>query len=330
MQRLIYGLVGLAALAVVALSTMLVRRHLPPATPSPVVTPSPPLAPARCRDVTRVPGPVLPSASAATLRVTKSAEVTVLVDGAPPLATLDEGLHVIEASGAGAASAKLSLHVDAFAAVLIDARISAGAVTLLPLGARCDACPHSDTELDLGYRRGIGDVSGAALALSKGDWLLAAQQLRAIAPEDRTSPELTRLVAVLASLAGRGSVVRAQLAHLPKSDPLVAAAAKREVEETATPKRQLASATARWNATSDRFQALTERFVADAPELMTALTKRFEPLSAQFVRAEASHDAIGCEGVLDQGSSALKEAVAKLRAMRPTDCAWQNRISQVP
>jgi hypothetical protein len=253
--------------------------------------------------------------------------LVVRIDGAAVPPTLDEGVHLVEASAARATGTKLKVRVSAFMPVVIDLRVTAGAITALLVGAQCETCVHGDTELDLAYHRGTGDVSGMARALAQGDWVLAALQVRAIAPDDRQGPELVRLIAVLASYAGKASLARAQLKHLPKNDPLRAALVKRDGDEHDIPRRQLATATERWNAMSDRFQRLTERFATDAPQLMIALTKQLEPLSADFVRVRLAGDAIACESTLELASEHLRGCLRRLRAMRPTDCAWQARIT---
>jgi NADPH-dependent ferric siderophore reductase len=321
-QRLVYALVGLAALTVLVLSVALFRKQQPVAPPPPVA-----VEPARCADVSRLPAALLPSASAAPLQVVQEPGLVVRIDGAAVPPTLDEGVHLLEASAPRATGTTLKVRVSAFMPVVVDVRVTAGSITALLVGAQCETCVHGDTELDLAYHRGIGDVSGTARALAQGDWMLAAQQVRAIAPDDREGPELARLIAVLASYAGKPSIARAQLGRLPKNDPLRAALVKRDGDENNIPRRQLATATARWNAMSDRFQRLTDRFASDAPQLMTALTKQLEPLSADFVRVQAAGDAIACESTLEKASEHLRVSLRKLRAMRPTDCAWQARIT---
>jgi len=319
--RLIYALVALASVVAVALTVRLIQRHA--VVPAPVTVP---IAPP-CAELGTTPGPVLPAASAAPLTVL-APDVTLRIDGAPAGTTVSEGLHLIEAVAPGATPTSLQVRVSPFVPVVLDARVTAGAVTLLMVGARCETCVHTDTELRLDYQRGgIGDVRGVARALSLGDWVLAAQQVRTIAPDDRKSPELVRLVAVLCALAGRPSLVHEQVSALPKQDPLVKALAQREKEEALVPQRQLATATARWNATSDRFQRLTDRFVADAPELLTELTKRFGALSEQFTQAQHDGDALACEATLELATTALRDAVKALRALHRDDCAFQRRIT---
>ena len=92
--------------------------------------------------------------------------------------------------------------------------------------------------------------------------------------------------------------------------------------------RQLQTATARWNATTDRFQRLTDRFVAEAPKPLTTLTTTFGALSTKFVDAQEKKDAIGCESALESANAALTGLIMQLRAARPDDCAWQKRISE--
>ncbi len=321
MQRLIYVLLAVAMLAVVGLtSTLVLKRSKPTATVTAV-------APVRCADADRLPGRVLPALSAAPLTVVTD-QVTLHIDGATPGPLVAEGVHAVEATADGAAPARVQVEVAAFVPVLLEARVTAGVVTVLVVGARCATCAHADTEIDLKFRGGgVGDLGGVARSLAKGDWVLAAQQARAIAPDDRQGPEPARLLAVLYALAGRPTLVREQVALLPRRDPLVVALARRELAEAAVSQRQLETATARWNATSDRFQRLTDRFVSEAPQTLTELTVKFDGLSRRFASAQSGGDAIACEATLDDAAAAVRDAVVQLRTRNAGDCAWQRRIS---
>ena len=151
--------------------------------------------------------------------------------------------------------------------------------------------------------------------------------MRGIPPSERQAPEPTRLLAILYAFAGRPTLVREQLARLDEK-ALRDALTQRDALEELKPVRQLQTATARWNATTERFQRLTDRFVAEAPQPLTALTLTFGELSKSFVSAQEKKDAIGCESALESANVAIADLVMALRAMRVQDCAWQTRVSE--
>lgn len=317
-------LLALATVIALALATALAIRTfkkpevVPPQAPRPGTT---------CADASQRPLPPLPEVSAAPLQLVLQPNIHLSIDGAEPAASLAEGPHLLVATAPGAKPARLQLAVDAFTPVLLDVRASSGAVTVLMVGARCANCAGAVANLELRYRPdALGDLPRVAKALTEGDWLEGARQLRGIAPTEREGPEATRLLAVLYAFAGRSSLAREQLEHLDDK-PLRDALNRRDALEELKPVRQLQTATARWNATSDRFQRLTDRFVADAPQALTSLTKTFGELSKKFADALETKDAIGCEAALESANASLAEVVMQLRALHPDDCAWQRRIT---
>ena len=146
-------------------------------------------------------------------------------------------------------------------------------------------------------------------------------------PLSTCAPEVIRLIAILYAYSGRPSLAREQLAKLDDA-PLQAALARRDALDELKPVRQLKTATARWNATTERFQRLSDRFVAEAAGPLTALTVKFGEWSKTFAHAQEKKDAIGCEAVLESANAALADLVMKLRAQRPEDCAWQARLTE--
>ena len=309
-----------AALAVRTAKTPQVGTAPPPAPAAPV--------PAGCPDRELRPGPVLADAASAPLQLVVQPGVTLLIDGAAAGENLIEGTHELTATSAGHKAAKLEIHVDAFTPVLLDVRANSGAVTVLMVGARCVSCAPAVTEVDLKYHpNSAGDLSGVAKALSEGDWVEAAHLMRGIAPSDREAPEAKRLLAVLYAFIGRPTLVRQTIQEL--QDPsLTPALTRRDALDELRPVRQLQTATARWNALTDRFQRMTDRFVAEAPRPLTSLTMKFGELSTAFGNAQEKQDAIGCEAALESANAALNELIMGLRAMRPDDCAWQRRVTE--
>ena len=317
---------ALAAATVIALAlatALAIRTFKPP--PPPIAAPVP--VPASCPDTTLRPPALLPEAAAAPLQLVVEPSVRLLIDGAEPGSSLLEGVHSIEATSPGHKSAKLQLQVEAFTPVLLDARASSGAVTVLMIGGRCASCAGAVTNLDLRYRTdSLGDLRGASKALAEGDWLEGARMMRGIAPSERDAPEPARLLAVLYAFVGRPTLVREQLVRL-EDKPLTDALTRRDALDELKPVRQLQTATARWNATTERFQRLTDRFVSEAPKQVTALTRTFGELSKAFGTAQEKNDAIGCEAALDSANAGLSGLIMELRALHPADCAWQKRVT---
>lgn len=319
-------LLAAATVIALALATALVLRTLK--KPQVVQPAPPPPATGGCPDRDLHPGPMLADAAAAPLQLVVQPGVTLLIDGAEAGPNLVEGVHDISASAAGHKAARLKLHVEAFTPVLLDVRASSAAVTVLMVGARCASCAPAVTEVDLKYHPGTaGDLSGVAKALAEGDWVEAVRLMRGIAPSDREAPEARRLLAVLYAFIGRPTLVRQTLEAL--ADPsLTDALTRRDALDELKPVRQLQTATARWNALTERFQRLTDRFVSEAPKPLSALTMKFGELSSAFGSAQEKQDAIGCEAALESATTALNEVIMGLRAMRPEDCAWQRRVTE--
>lgn len=319
-------LLGAATIVALALATALASRTFktPPSTPVAVAA----AAPTRCPDATLRPVPPLPEVTTAPLQLLVGPQVRLRIDGAEAGPSLVEGVHLVEATAPGSKPAKLQLQVDAFTPVLLDVRASSGAVTVLMVGGRCAQCANAVTDLDLRHQSDTHDeVSGVAKALTAGDWMEGAHVLRGIAPAQRDAPEVTRLIAILYAYAGRPSLAREQLAKLDDA-PLRAALARRDALDELKPVRQLKTATARWNATTERFQRLGDRFVAEAAGPLRALTVKFSAWSKTFAEAREKKDAIGCEAALESANAALAELVMKLRARQPQDCAWQARVTE--
>ena len=322
-------LLVVATIIALGLATALALRTFKPAQP--VVTATAPVqavAPTRCAESTLRPTPVLLEATAAPLQLVVEPSVQMLIDGAEAGPSLFEGVHSLEATSPGNKPAKLQLQVDAFTPVLLEVQARSGAVTVLMVGARCASCAGAVTSVDLKYRPdSLGGLSGVSKALAEGTWLEAARMMRGVPPSEREAPEPTRLLAILYAFAGRPTLAREQLERLDER-ALRDALTRRDALEELKPVRQLQTATARWNATTDRFERLTDRFVAEAPQALTALTMTFGELSKRFGSAEEKKDAIGCEAVLEAAHSAITEVVMTLRSLRVADCSWQTRVSE--
>jgi hypothetical protein len=312
-----------ATLVALALATALAVRTFKAAPGGPATVSAAP-----CPDLSLRPSPAMLELSAAPLLIEVEPGVHLLLDDAAPGSSLLEGAHTLLATAPGAKPANLKLQVDAFTPVLLEARVSSGSVTVLMVGARCATCANTGADPDLRYSPSLlGDLRAVSTALADGDWPQAAHAMRAIAPSDREAPEAARLLAVLYALAGRPSVVRETLAQLPETGALRKALTRRDALEELKQVRQLETATARWNATTERFQRLTDRFVAEAPTLLVELTRRFGTFSKNFADAREKQDAIACESALEAANVAMGDLIMALRAQRPTDCDWQKRLT---
>lgn len=309
--------VAVLLVAVLGLRTWKRRHVVTPEVPR-VAVPAP-----ECPEKSMSPRPVLAERSQAPV-IIDAPDVKVTFDGREVNGFVAAGTHLVEASSPDARSSRFQVRVEAMQPVLIDARVTEGVVTVLLLGARCSTCAVADADINLEYRTSaMGSLGDVARALTTGDWLRAAQSMRAVPMSDRESDEATRLIAVLHAFAGRQSDAEALLA---KQDVMRQQVAKRAALLKALAPRQLETAVARWNATTERFQRLTEAFGIDAPAQITALTWAFDGFSTRFLQAYGAHDVIAGEASLQSASKALDETIEELRAMRPDDCEWQRRL----
>jgi hypothetical protein len=212
-------------------------------------------------------------------------------------------------------------------AVLLDARVVDGAVTVLVRGARCTSCEPARTDIDLRFSpRAPGSGNDAAIALASGAWAKAAESLRTVADDERDA-RFTWLQGVLLALAGQPSKATEVLRRLPASDAFHDEHTRWTTSTTELPAQLLANATPRWNATAERFERLTDEFSTDAPELVTQLTQRFSALSDKFNAGLTARDAVETETTLDAANSELTKAVTALRQLHP-DCPWQQRVTR--
>lgn len=318
-------LLAAATLLALGLAAALAARTLRAREPSP---PAASPAPARCADLDLLPSPPLPELTAAPLVLETAPGLELRLDGQPAPDGLREGRHALVVTGPDVAPARLELAVDAFTPVLLEARVVAGHASVLVLGARCASCVNTGGNPELRFNPShVSDLRSVAKGLAAGDWLEGAKALRGVPPSERASPEVIRLLAVLYALAGRPSLARSELELLPPDDAARRGLVRRDALEELKPHRQLETAVARWNAGTERFQRLTDAFVADAPQPLSALTRQFGELSKTFADAKEHGDAIGGEAALDAAHAALSDVVARLRALRPADCAWQRRVT---
>lgn len=263
------------------------------------------------------PPPVLADASFAPVVVSTGPGVRLFLDGAP-VTTLTAGTHSLEAHVDGLEPARLTLEVTPFRGVLLDARADGPAVTVLVLGARCASCALCATELDTGWRDARGTLDASAQALALGQWARAVEQLRGVAGAQRKSSRFLRQLAVVHALGGRDSLAREAVPDMAKQ--LVAL----DASEAA---RQREIAHARWNATSDRFTRLSQRFGPLAPGATGLAASRIASLSRAVAQATKNEDTLQLELSVEAATEVVRSLVHQLRELAPGDCAYQAKIT---
>ncbi len=287
-----------------------------------------PAASGRCQNTSTRPLSLLNELTAAPLVLVKSPQVQLSVDGLPAGPTVPPGRHQLKATAPNAIASLFDIEVEPFMPVLLEARVSFGTVTVMMLGARCASCTESTADMELEYRPEIPlNLPDIAKAISTGDWARAAQAMRSIEPSARQKIDIIRLFAIVYAFSGHAADARKLLNQLPPNEPLRGALANRDSLESLIPSQRLEAAMARWNATVERFARLTERFVNDAPEALTALTHTFDSLSIRLSNGLKQHDPKACEATIEIGVQHLNKTVSGLRALHADDCAWQQRVT---
>ncbi len=306
------------------LGTVLALRHRANSTMA-VVSSAPG---GRCQSTSASTIPLLNELTAAPLVLVKNPSIQLSVDGLPPGATLAPGRHQLQATAPNVIASLFDIEIEPFMPVLLEARVSFGTVTVMMMGARCVSCIVATTDIELEYRPEVPlNFQDIAKAISTGDWVRAAQAMRGIEPAARQKPEIIRLFAIVYAFSGRPSAAREHLNRLPLNEPLRSALANRDSLESLIPSQRLEAAMARWNITVERFARLTERFVNDAPETLTALTHTFDSLTTRLNRGLKQHDPKACEATIEIGVQHLNKTVSGLRALHPEDCEWQQRVT---
>jgi hypothetical protein len=244
--------------------------------------------------------------------------VRLEVDGQAPGATLPAGLHTLRAR-----DASVQVQVEPFAEVVVQTFEVSEVSVILFFGARCATCERAETRLELEYQRGpVASAKLLARAVAHGDWKLAVELARGLTPADRDGLEVRRLLAAVHVLAGQPTLAEGLLLQ---NDPLVRELATRDEREAAVPRRQLATAEARWNAVSERFERLTSAFAREVSTPMAELSRQFDGLSARFLAAKTRGDVVESELVLQEANDAVARVVSHLRARDP-GCEWQRRV----
>jgi len=204
-----------------------------------------------------------------------------------------------------------------------------GALPLI-LGGRCVDCQVPLAPLTLGVvdpeKSPDPLLRGAALALRQHDWRGAQRQLQSVTLPRRDA-RFHRLAAMLYVSAHQPDSALAALTLAAQTDPalrdrLSLFLAQRAEED----RRKAALPLERWNALTETFAQLLQRFDALAPSASARTSQRLEELSGALKRANDQHDAGETQRILDAAQKAFDTWVVELRNQRPDDCAFQKAV----
>ncbi len=267
--------------------------------------------------------------------LSKSAEVKWRLNGAPyereRVALLAPGRHTLRAEATGVAAAELTFHVEAFRPAAFDAEVdhSAGAVSLLFLGARCDSCPKAERPEALGVepaQRPFGELEAAAtLALTRGDWPGAAKLLEQVQPGARGEPGFLRPATYVLQASDAQAEAHAAVAAL-KSVPVVQLLHDYDAAVESEAAREHQYLVRRWNAVTEVYARLLA-LEGGAPAAMQQASQDLARASADFARASKEGSAFAQRASLEAAEAQVKALVASLRAARPRDCDFQAKVS---
>jgi hypothetical protein len=223
------------------------------------------------------------------------------------------GRHALDVQVA-ARTLSLTVEFDPFTTTLLEVKEDPAGLVPLLVGA-CVSCQPPGA-VELAALPGAAALDEAAVALGKGAWHQALEQLRRVPPNRRTEPRVATLLASAVSLAGE-----------PERSPLLAsmlrAARDHEGDEQAV---ERAWALGWWNSVTDRFGALALALAGEAPRAVEATRARVERLSTEFSEASLAGDLARQEALAQAAEDVTKGLAVDLAALRPTDCAWRATV----
>jgi hypothetical protein len=304
-----------AAAAVVAIASLGLLRPAP--TPAP-----PPGTLAACPDRDTAAPQVAATGLQATVVARSAPDISITYSGqslssTPQLVPAGEGDLTVSADGLTSTTVRLA--VTAFTPLLIDAQPDDAFLSVVVLGARCVSCPRPLGEVTIGSGPATaGALTRARLALSTGQWLAGATALSGASAADRRTTSFKRLVAAANAFGGHPLEAEGAVPQLLQL---------RRDAERADATRRAAWALDRWNQASEKISTLSRTFAADAPSATADAARRLDELSDVFKRAFDSHDVTEQVTIGESAQSVLTDVVQRLRAQRPSDCAWQARIT---
>jgi hypothetical protein len=306
-----WALAAAAATAVIAGVLALGQPTPPAADPPPSDEPVRPTCP---------PPPTLPSPVGATASVVGLAPkpISLTLDGlalthAPR--KVPTGEHTLVALAPGFTGTRLRIRIDAFEPVLVDAAVDGQFVSLIVLGAACVSCPPPTGPLELSP--GLPEPQAAeafAESMARGDWKAGQHFFERLASGERTP----RRLAALASLSGH---------RLDAEVAMPGLARQREALEATDAEARKAWLLERWNHLAETVATQARAFSDEAPGASKSTARRLDELSEAFQKAFLTGDVPTQAQLLTTTHALQTSYVKQLRALKPTDCKWQERVS---
>jgi hypothetical protein len=223
------------------------------------------------------------------------------------------------------------VRLDAFKPGLVLGLVESGAVVLVPVDVACDSCGMSDVALDVrfdGAAKVDQPLETAAKSLATGAWRPAVEDLKAVPPSARDE-HFARLVVAVEAQSAQSSKVREWLDAKKGADAKAWRERKAALEKAAVDDRaeEARVAMTRWNRLTDRFSKLADAFGNDAPGPVQSASSRFNQLSQGYVAAAKAEDVLEQEATTQAATEVLATLVRELRRLKPSDCAWQARVT---
>jgi hypothetical protein len=248
-----------------------------------------------------------------------------LLTGSAEAIRLASGAHELVAESPGTAPLKTRFQLSpgrpALFHVIRDRDLG---LVLLRQGDRCLSCAPGRGSLQIepvaSAQRVPLSLARAAQALRTDDWMTAESELRRVPLRARAQPSALRLLAAAHAAAGLDSEARAHLTRLPAGDStrlLLRRLEKLTVDEA---RREPERIFARWNAVTDRYQALLTRFEPELTGLSAPRLGRLQRLSEGFTAAARTRDVAELHETVGAAEKALAELSGHIRAARAPRC----------
>ena len=243
------------------------------------------------------------------------------------------GEHTLFAEAAGAEPLKTRFRLDAFEPALFHALHQPGiGVSVVRLGAVCTSCPEAQSPVSLAYERAEASpaalMADAASALRRDEWSRAAARLRGVPSSSRGGADFHRLAAAVYADSLASAKARAELEAIPATASADLARLLKQLDGLSKSEeaRRAQVVRQRWNKVTERFQALIERFSAQAPGPTVAASHELKKLSSLFDASETQAATIQEERLLGSAEKTLLSVVVEVRAAKPDDCDFQASV----
>jgi hypothetical protein len=263
--------------------------------------------------------------------------VTLLLDGkalTPEEGTpvpLVPGEHVLEARALGMAPLEWRFVPEPYRPVLGVVRMDAElGLSAIRLGARCATCiaPLAPVALAGGGSRNPSSTlqRDAAKALRGTDWQSAARNLKEV-PNARRTVLFHRLASATYAAADMPESALRESEEAAKDDAGLQRALadwkKLRVDEALRRSRVRMD---RWNASTERFSQMLQKFEGASPGAAQQASRRMEPLGVAFRLATKEQDVEAADAVVRSAEEVLARWVEQLQTAHPKDCEFQARV----